>query len=160
MATMRPAPPPIIKITPMTCKSTFLGVQVTAKRRIAPMMISAALPPIVTSAFPPGHATRRRVAGSPRPEPAGVHAGQEAQVYSLDYGRHRTRCTSPAAGEVQRAAFAPAGLQPGVPGLRKPVLRVCKAGHVRIQSPSTRQSPDVYRRTGPGIHPVRARRQE
>ena len=124
------------------------------------MMISAALPPIVTSAFPPGHATRRRVAGWPRPEPAGVHAVQGPQVYSLDYVARWTRCASPAAGEPQQTESVPAGLQPGVPGLRKPVLRVRKAGHVRIQSPSTRQPPAVYRRTGPGIHPVRARRQE
>src|ERR1700722_6597493 len=159
MATQRPAAPPIIKITPMTCKSTFLSVQVTAKRRIAPMMISAALPPIVTSAFPPGHATRRRVAGSPRPEPAEVHAGPDGQVYSLDYGRRRTGSTSPAAGEPLQTVSAPPGLHPGVPGLRNPLLRGRKAGHVRIRSPSTLPSPAVYRRPWPGIHPVRARRQ-
>jgi hypothetical protein len=45
---MRPAAPAIIRITPMTCRSTWVGFQMIANRRIAPMTMSAILPPIVT----------------------------------------------------------------------------------------------------------------
>src|SRR6266516_7122594 len=40
--------PPSIKITPMAWMFTYFGVQVIANRRIAPMMMSAMLPPMVT----------------------------------------------------------------------------------------------------------------
>src|SRR5262245_8866762 len=55
--------PPSIKITPMAWMFTYCGVQVIANRRIAPMMISAMLPPMVTgppvlSRATPGHASR------------------------------------------------------------------------------------------------------
>jgi hypothetical protein len=45
---VNPATPATIKITPMPCGSTCAGFQVTANRRIAPMTMSAMLPPIVT----------------------------------------------------------------------------------------------------------------
>src|SRR5512132_1227888 len=40
--------PPSIKITPIAWMFTYWGVQVIANRRIAPMMMSATLPPMVT----------------------------------------------------------------------------------------------------------------
>src|SRR6516162_10469351 len=44
----RPTTPPSRMITPIARKSTYGDVQVTANARIAPMMMSAMLPPMVT----------------------------------------------------------------------------------------------------------------
>jgi len=49
METTSRIPPAIIKITPMTCRLTCAGFQVMPKRRIAPIMMSATLPPMVTA---------------------------------------------------------------------------------------------------------------
>ena len=64
----------------MTCRSTFFGVQVTAKRRIAPMIIRAMLPPMVTDGLLPTHAT---VPGCPRHM---TPATRLAAYALMDYG--------------------------------------------------------------------------
>src|ERR1017187_3713654 len=45
--TISPAAPPIIRMTPMAGRLTYFGCQLTANRRIAPIMISAVLPPML-----------------------------------------------------------------------------------------------------------------
>src|SRR5215470_7871353 len=50
---IKPTTPPIIRMSPTICRSMPLGVQVTANRRMAPMMMSAMLPPMVMSWPPP-----------------------------------------------------------------------------------------------------------
>src|ERR1035438_1808930 len=67
---IKPATPAIIKITPMASRFTCAGFQVMPNRSIAPMTMSAMLPPIVTrlATFP------RRTAGPPDRRPA-AHMG-------------------------------------------------------------------------------------
>src|SRR6516165_6797164 len=47
MEMIRPATPAIIRITPMSCRSTCAGCQRMPHLRMAPMTMSAMLPPIV-----------------------------------------------------------------------------------------------------------------
>src|SRR5215813_11956289 len=76
---IRPTTPPAIRMSPTTCRSMPLGVQVTANRRMAPMMMSAMLPPMVMSWPPPlFRAYRFKDTGSPptSPLPGERRAGQ------------------------------------------------------------------------------------
>src|SRR5262247_1412515 len=76
---IRPTTPPAIRMSPTTCRSMPLGVQVTAKRRMAPMMMSAMLPPMVMSWPPPlFRAYRFKDTGWPptSPAPGEQQAGQ------------------------------------------------------------------------------------
>src|SRR5215468_1509037 len=68
---IRPTTPPTIRMSPTICRSMPLGVQVTANRRMAPMMMSAMLPPMVMSWPPPlVRAYRFKDTGSPPTSPA------------------------------------------------------------------------------------------
>src|SRR5215470_8197575 len=68
---IKPTTPPIIRMSPTICRSMPLGVQVTANRRMAPMMMSAMLPPMVMSWPPPlVRAYRFKDTGSPPTSPA------------------------------------------------------------------------------------------
>jgi hypothetical protein len=48
MDAISPAPPPTIRITPITCRLTFCGDQVTANRKIAPARMRKTLTPALT----------------------------------------------------------------------------------------------------------------
>src|SRR5215831_19839542 len=68
---IRPTTPPTIRMSPTICRSMPLGVQVTANRRMAPMMMSAMLPPMVMNWPPPlVRAYRFKDTGSPPTSPA------------------------------------------------------------------------------------------
>src|SRR5947207_12659951 len=68
---IRPTTPPTIRMSPTICRSMPLGVQVTANRRMAPMMMSAILPPMVMSRPPPlVRAYRFKDTGWPPASPA------------------------------------------------------------------------------------------
>ena len=102
---IRPATPAIIKITPITCRSTWAGFQVTPNQRIAPITTSAMLPPIVTglatspgrtfpcphpSAETPGTPRPARVKRQlPQPDRAGSARPRLATAHSLKTGMMR-----------------------------------------------------------------------
>src|SRR2546429_2462485 len=68
---IKPITPPIIRMSPTICRSMPFGVQVTANRRMAPMMMSAMLPPMVMSWPPPlVRAYRFNDTGRPPASPA------------------------------------------------------------------------------------------
>src|SRR6266700_1097811 len=78
----RPSAPAIMRITPMTWRSTWAGFQVTPNRRIAPTTPSTPLPPIVTAFATPLHLhSARGVGGTPRParvtRAAGADSGKQ-----------------------------------------------------------------------------------
>ena len=65
MEAARQPAPPIIRISPTIARSTWAGFQVTANAKIAPTIMSAILPPIVTEKPPPFAAYSPLAAYSP-----------------------------------------------------------------------------------------------
>jgi len=79
----RPSNPAIMRITPMTWRSTCAGCQVTPNRRIAPITMRATLAPIVT-AIATSSGTFQGAGECrepPRPVRVTLHADQVTESY-------------------------------------------------------------------------------
>src|SRR5580704_9815879 len=107
MDAISPAPPPIIKMTPITCRSTFFGDQLTAKRKIAPARMRKTLTPALNETSLPSQAAGRYPAASLALLP---HDAAESQVrgggiHRLALARGRPVAQAVVGGAQVRAPF-------------------------------------------------------
>jgi hypothetical protein len=98
---IRPTAPAIIKMMPMAPRSTCAGFQVIPNRRIAPMTMSAMLPPIVKDPSPPivSAAAGRAAAGMSAGPAGAMTAAETSAVLMVPHKPGRT--PRPCRGESQ-----------------------------------------------------------